>query len=88
MLFQGVAGILAAMVPCSRLYGFLGEELAAAYPQARHAYSDWIVTYSSPAYLALPAIKEALLDKLGQEADFGESSCFPTAPSGSDPTFC
>jgi thiaminase len=60
------------MLPCSRLYGFLGEELAAAYPQASHAYTDWILTYSSPAYLALPAIKEALLDNLGHSADFGK----------------
>ncbi|KAK9904248.1 hypothetical protein WJX75_007665 [Coccomyxa subellipsoidea] len=68
---EDVVYILAAMLPCSRLYGFLGEELAAAYPQASHAYTDWILTYSSPAYLALPAIKEALLDNLGHNADFG-----------------
>ncbi len=71
---QDVVYILAAMLPCSRLYGFLGEELAAAYPQASHAYKDWVMTYSSPAYLALPAAKGALLDKLGKDANFGEFS--------------
>lgn len=69
---QGVAEILAAMTPCSRLYGYLGLELAAAYSQTSHAYKDWILTYSSPAYLALPEAKEALLDNLGQECDFGK----------------
>ena len=69
---QGVAEMLAAMTPCSRLYGYLGLELAAACPQANHAYKDWILTYSSPAYLALPEAKEALLDTLGKDCDFGE----------------
>jgi hypothetical protein len=50
-LAQGLAGILAAMAPCSRLYGFLGCQLALAYPGASHQYSHWIDTYSSPEYL-------------------------------------
>lgn len=52
------------MVPCSRLYGYLGCQLAAAYPGAAHAYADWIDTYSSPDYLALPALKEKLFDRV------------------------
>lgn len=41
------------MIPCSRLYGFLGCVLApaAAASVGRHAYSDWLDTYSSAAYL-------------------------------------
>jgi thiaminase len=39
------------MAPCSRLYGFLGCQLALAYPGASHQYSHWIDTYSSPEYL-------------------------------------
>ena len=41
------------MVPCSRLYGFLGCTLVAAFgrDQPRHAYSDWLDTYSAEDYL-------------------------------------
>jgi hypothetical protein len=39
------------MAPCSRLYGFLGCQLALAYPGASHQYSHWIDTYSSANYL-------------------------------------
>ena len=79
--FEGsakVAAILAAMAPCSRLYGWLGCALAeagvvgAAGP-APHPYADWIVTYSSQAYLTAPAAKEALLDRLAGEVEEGES---------------
>lgn len=69
---QDVAYILAAMTPCSRLYGFLGTELAEAFPSAQHAYSEWVATYSSPEYLALPAAKEELLNMLGASADYGK----------------
>jgi hypothetical protein len=48
------------MIPCARLYGFLGCRLAAAMsrapPHARGAaadnpYAEWLQTYSSPEYL-------------------------------------
>lgn len=49
---SSVAEVLAAMIPCSRLYGFLGCRLAAATSHlGRHAYSEWVDTYSSEAYL-------------------------------------
>ena len=66
-----MAGILAAMTPCSRLYGYLGTELAAAHPGVDHAYSEWIKTYSSAEYLALPAANEALLDKMATHPEYG-----------------
>lgn len=69
---QDVAHILAAMTPCSRLYGYLGSQLAKAYPNAKHAYTEWIRTYSSDSYHALPAAKEVLLNRLGKAAEFGE----------------
>ena len=69
---QDVPHILAAMTPCSKLYGYLGQHLARAYPQASHAYRDWIQTYSSASYNALPAAKEVLLNRLGKGRDFGE----------------
>jgi hypothetical protein len=36
---QGVAGIVAAMVPCLRLYAYLACQLAAAFPFADHEYT-------------------------------------------------
>lgn len=47
-----VVEVLAAMIPCSRLYGFLGCSLAAATSHlGRHKYSDWLDTYSGADYL-------------------------------------
>jgi hypothetical protein len=47
-----VAEVLAAMVPCSRLYAFLGVALAAAHPSRRgNPYADWISMYSGFEYL-------------------------------------
>lgn len=49
-----VAEVLAAMVPCSRLYAFLGCSMAKAHPPAerRHnPYSEWIGMYSGFEYL-------------------------------------
>ena len=71
-MLQDIPHILAAMTPCSRLYGYLGCQLAKAYPKAEHAYTEWIRTYSSDTYLALPAAKEVLLNRLGKAAEFGE----------------
>ena len=71
---QDVPSILAAMTPCSKLYGYLGQHLARAHPQANHAYQDWILTYSSASYNALPAAKEILLSRLGKGRDYGEPS--------------
>jgi thiaminase len=52
LLQTSVAEVLAAMIPCARLYGFLGCQLAAAIRgQPRHAYSEWVETYSGAEYL-------------------------------------
>jgi len=71
-----VQAILAAMAPCSRLYGFLGCALAEAgvvgASPAPHPFADWVETYSSQAYLAAPAAKEALLDRLAGEVEEGK----------------
>lgn len=60
------ARIVAAMVPCMRLYAFLGQSLAPA--TEANPYRDWIETYSSPEFEELAARLEALLDELGQDA--------------------
>ena len=59
---QGQLGeTIAAMTPCMRLYGFLGQELAkkAVAP----AYADWVKTYSDPGFEALAGRLEMLLDR-------------------------
>jgi hypothetical protein len=54
-LQTSVAEVLAAMIPCARLYGFLGCQLAAATRgQPRHTYSEWVDTYSGAEYLVRP----------------------------------
>lgn len=53
-LQTSIAEVLAAMIPCSRLYGYLGCQLAAANAAAalpRHAYTEWIEVYSGEKYL-------------------------------------
>jgi thiaminase/transcriptional activator TenA len=46
---QDVGVITAAMLPCMKLYAFLGQQLATdGIPS--HAYSDWIRTYSSEQF--------------------------------------
>jgi thiaminase/transcriptional activator TenA len=58
---QEVGVTTAAMLPCMRLYAFIGQKLA--QPQIPdHAYSDWIHTYSSPEF-------EPLADQLAQLAN-------------------
>ena len=67
-----VAGILSCMLPCLRLYAYLGCQLAAAYPDLDHEYADWVRTYSSPDYLKIPASAEAVLDESGAAEPYGE----------------
>jgi thiaminase/transcriptional activator TenA len=46
---QEVGITAAAMLPCMRLYAFLGQSLAQG-GVPNHAYSDWIYTYSSAEF--------------------------------------
>ncbi len=55
---------LAAMTPCMRLYAWLGCSLAPPIPS--NPYADWIHNYASPAFEALAARLEALLDRLAE----------------------
>ena len=52
---------IAAMTPCMRLYAWLGQSLART--NVAPTYADWVKTYSDPAFEALAARLEALLDK-------------------------
>lgn len=60
-----VAEVLAALVPCLRLYAYLGCILARSIPESEeYAYAEWIQTYKCQAYIRLPAIAELLLNEL------------------------
>ena len=58
-----LAEIVAAMVPCMRLYTFLGSELVSSL-RPEHPYQDWIKTYSSQDFRGLAMELESLLDNL------------------------
>ena len=65
------------MIPCTRLYAYIGCQLRAAalaapgVISAQGPYASWIKEYSSDAFLALPASKELLLDKLASAEPYG-----------------
>ncbi|WP_040338941.1 TenA family protein [Candidatus Blastococcus massiliensis] len=54
----------AAMVPCMRLYAYLGQALA---PGADGPYREWVDTYADPAFEQLAATLERLLDRIGTD---------------------
>jgi thiaminase (transcriptional activator TenA) len=56
---------IAAMTPCMRLYAFLGQSLAAK--SVAPLYAEWVKTYADPAFEALAARLEALLDRHGAD---------------------
>lgn len=58
---QEVGVTAAAMLPCMKLYAFLGQKLAESGIPT-HAYSDWIRTYSSDQF-------EPLAQQLAELAD-------------------
>jgi thiaminase/transcriptional activator TenA len=59
--------IVAAMVPCMRLYTFLGIELA-AFRDSDHPYAHWIETYSSDEFRGLCERLESLLDEVAADS--------------------
>lgn len=61
-----LAEILAAMVPCMKLYHHIGTSLL---PQLHptHPYKDWIQSYSSPEFDVLCRKLEELLDQIASD---------------------
>ncbi len=64
---NSVAEIIAAMVPCMRLYAHIGNELTTSL-RPEHPYEDWIKTYSSDEFKALCARLESLLDEVASDS--------------------
>jgi thiaminase/transcriptional activator TenA len=58
---------IAAMTPCMRLYAFLGQSLALHSYGER--YAEWIKTYADPAFEALAARLEGLLDRHAEDTE-------------------
>ncbi len=63
---EGIDRILAAMVPCMRLYAWLGQGLAPRWREG-HPYGEWIQAYSGEPFQALAAGIEALLDEVATD---------------------
>jgi len=63
---DSLAEIVAAMVPCLRLYAYIGMALK---PSLRpgNPYQGWIETYSSDEFLQLCSKLETLLDQIGSD---------------------
>jgi thiaminase/transcriptional activator TenA len=61
---EPVGHIAAAMIPCLRLYAYLGQQLAARTNPAS-PYREWVTTYSSPDFEALTGRLEELLNSYG-----------------------
>ncbi len=64
---ESLAEIIAAMVPCLRLYSHLGSKLTTAL-RAKHPYEKWIKTYSQQEFKELCSMLEALLDKMASDS--------------------
>lgn len=62
-----------AMLPCMRLYAFLGQSLAEQSTDA-HDYSDWIQTYSSDDFKELAVQLGQLADHYAQLNDTSRSA--------------
>lgn len=67
----GLDALCAAMTPCMRLYAWLGSSLATSAGTATsvaNPYAEWIGTYADPAFEALAARLESVLDQLSAGA--------------------
>ena len=60
---DSLAAVMAAMVPCMRLYAHIGVELTTSL-RPEHPYEDWIKTYSGDEFRQLCGRLESLLDEV------------------------
>ena len=65
---DSVGHTAAAMVPCMRLYAFLGQALASKL-DPESPYGEWVETYAGPEVEALASRLEGLLDRYGGEPE-------------------
>ena len=60
---NSVAEIIAALVPCMRLYAHIGNELTTSL-RPEHPYEDWIKTYTGHEFRQVCTRLESLLDEV------------------------
>lgn len=70
---QDVGLTTAAMVPCMRLYAFLGQTLA-QHPTDKHSYTNWIETYSGEEFEQLAQQLESLCDRYANHSSVVQST--------------
>ena len=64
-----IAVTCAAMIPCMRLYAYLGQTLAArGAGSEENPYGEWVRTYASADSATLTERLEALLDRYGRDS--------------------
>jgi thiaminase/transcriptional activator TenA len=59
--------IVAALVPCMRLYRFLGTELT-AFLRPNHPYEEWITSYASDWFKGRSDRLESILDRAATDS--------------------
>ena len=62
-----VGEVCAAMIPCMRLYAFLGRSLADECVDEDNPYAEWTATYSDPEFEDLAVELETLLDRYSSD---------------------
>lgn len=65
---EPVGHTIAAMVPCARLYAFVGQQLAPKL-DPNSAYRDWVETYASDEMEAQASRLEACLERYSGEPE-------------------
>jgi len=61
-----LAEVMAAMVPCMRLYAHIGNALTTSL-RPDHPYEDWVKTYSGDEFKELCVRLESLLDEVATD---------------------
>ncbi|MEM9980411.1 MAG: TenA family protein, partial [Cyanobacteria bacterium P01_D01_bin.2] len=70
---QPIGVTAVAMAPCMRLYAYLGQQLArTGIP--KHAYRDWIITYSSDQFEPLAIQLETIVDTYAEDSEVVQST--------------
>ena len=61
--------IVAAVLPCTKLYNFIGHAIKKAIPDHHHTYSEWIDTYATDGMVDSTRLLENMLDALSATED-------------------
>lgn len=62
-----LSDIVAAILPCNKLYAFIGQEIKRSIPDHNHRYSEWINVYSDEQIASSSKVLEDIIDALVTE---------------------